>query len=920
MSFSFNLGSLIAGTSTTPTIKKKPIESKVTPTSIKKSFTHGVNVIFKQGTYKGYHGYVSEFFPASIRMVTSGKAYIEGQKYGPLVTVGNRIVTEVGYSIIEQVIPSVGGQYVPIQLYKNSDDNQIRVGRVVTNNKMIIQSLTKQGKGFDEIQMMMNNPNNTFIVPVSLFDTSLISNMSGLKISGSDADMLTEQLVNMQLNSQTPTPLEQLSEEVKTNANLLDKIIHPEFFDDIDVRIVFKRDLVGPTYFMDVSNNLGDVKIYNPSKMNYLVSYTKIIPFKPSDVEFKKGDDAFKYAKEFVLGENKEIKMTKRQIEQEKISKVKYFGIIKSSPYKGQRLEMAEYIPAHLSVVLTTNGKTVTSHVVRKQTKNGDLIVDEYGNPVFETKQIVPTDVFYLDVLLKNGNYAQVDKILPTDQISITEKDKRGFSKREILDNEIKEFQPGFKFNEKTVKGVNIQEDIFITPIETPDEQQESYEEETNDSQEFDYAMTPIDGEEQEQKASFKDTQRGYIEQRELSAQEKRFKDEILGVLRVLKVHEDSIDLYSTIDIINGLVKNISRKLKNMNYGANILVTSNIKFIIVCVILYELIKTGFDKDINNVISMLFPSYFTIKDIQPQSMNENIFLMQWDDILTQSRVNDSVNKIKKYLQAENEYQNIIKEIIMNADILLQSMLGISVNIISRTPAKFENLIAVGINPETGRRFKEEEIEKAITKRRAASSRVKEWYVTIDDLLNNLPLPAKEVQIIWTHNNKPILEKFQQELQKKAESQLNTDYIYIKHNLFRAPFALRDDDMKPAVRKAFNSIYKTLLSSIIKQNIKIQKSHKRKREEQENISQNRAKIFANQPSFEDEDEEDNEPQHTRSYIREQAKRETQRAISKATRAANRTAYMMKKQRQDEPKTQEENTEQTSDAWWNSMDTSE
>lgn len=928
MSFSFNLGSLIAGTTATPTITSEIPQSKAKPTPSKKTFTHGVNVIFKQGTYKGYHGFVSEFFPASIRMITTGKAYIEASKYGPILNPGSRLVTEVGYSIVEQVIPAVRGQYVPIQLFKNPGDDKIRVGRIVTNNNMIVQSLTKQGKKLDEIQMMMNNPNNNFLVQVSLFDDSLISNLSGLKINGTEADILADQLVKMQLNAETPTPLEQLSEEIKTNQSLLDKIIHPEFFDDLEVSLIFKKDLVGPKYFMDISNNLGNVTIYNPNQINYLVSYVKIIPFKSNNVQFTKGDDSFKYQKEFVLGKNKEVKMTKKQIEEEKISKVKYFGIIKSGPYKGQRLEMAEYIPAHLSITLTTNGRTVTSHVVRKITKNGDLIVDELNNPVFETKQITPFDVFYLDLLLKNGNYAQVDNILDNDNISITEKDSaHGFVKKEISQDEIQELQPGFSFHEKPVK--RTREDItipFDITQEIPEEQQQIYEEEMDESQEFDYAMTPIEGEdegegdEQEAKASFKDTQRTFIEQRELTSQEKRTRDEILTILKLLNVHEDTIDLYSTIDTINGLIKDISRKLKTMNYPANILVTSNIKFIIVCIVLYELIKTGFDKNIDSVISMLFPSYFTIKDIQPQSMNENIFLMKWNNILSQSRIDESVSNIKKYLELENQYTNIIKEIIINADILLQNILGIQVNIITRTSTTFQDLIPVGINPLTGRRFREEEIEQAIEKGRAGSSRLREWYITVDDLLRDKQLPLKEVQIIWSNDNKPILEKFQQELQKKAETQGNDDYIYIKNNLLRAPFAIRDDTIKPSVRKAFIGIYKTLLSNIVKQNLKTEKIKKRKREQKNIINENRAKILANKPSIEDDEEEYIEPQHTRSYLLEQAKRETQRSITKATRAANRTAYMMKKQRQEQPEQeqpQEEQQNKEQNYWWNLMD---
>jgi hypothetical protein len=64
-----------------------------------------------------------------------------------------------------------------------------------------------QGKGMEEIQMMMDNPNNNFVIVLTLFDSSLISNMSGLSIGSNDADILADQLTKMQINAQTPAPL-----------------------------------------------------------------------------------------------------------------------------------------------------------------------------------------------------------------------------------------------------------------------------------------------------------------------------------------------------------------------------------------------------------------------------------------------------------------------------------------------------------------------------------------------------------------------------------------------------------------------------------------------------------------------------------------------------------------------------------------
>jgi hypothetical protein len=945
---SFNLASLIAGTSGTPNIVSgaqapSQIQAKVKPSgeAKKKSFTHGVNVIFTNGTYKGYHGFVSDFFPASLSLMTSGRAFIESQKYGPLVNPGASIITEVGNSVVEQVIPSVGGEYVPIQLFKTRDDNQLRVGRVVTNENMIMRSLMNQGKGMQEIQMMMDNPNNNFVIELTLFDSSLVSNMSGLNIGGNEADILADQLTKMQINSETPAPLEQLSQEVKTNASLLDKIVHPEYFgDEVQVKVAFKRDLVGPQYYLNVSNNLGEIKIYNPTKSHYLVSYTRAIIFNPNMVNIQKealqpGETAFQIKHEkFILGQKKEIKMTKQQIANQEQSRFRFFGTVKSGPYSGQRLEVMDYTPSHLAVTLSTNGRKITSHVVRKRTKDGNYIIDEFNNPVFETSMIVPTDVFYLDLLLKNGNYAQVNKILPNGNISVTEKDEtRTYSQREVSQDEIQELQPGFKFSGKEKVDIQ-QEDIFVQgpTKESSELQEQTYDDdEDSDSQELDYSSSPVDEEvpeEEEYKASFKDTQRTTIEQRELTKQEKSVKDEIASILKLLRLNDESIDLYATMDTIMNIVKILTKKLKSINYTTDLSVTSNMKFIMVCIVLYELIKTGFDKNMNTVISILFPSYFSIKDIQAQSMNENIFLMKWDDNLSQERIDEAIAKIRDYRQRENDYPKIIQEIIINADIVLQGILGLHVNIMERAALNFGDLIPVGINPVTGRRFKDEEHEQALARGREANIRLRSQIVTVDDLLSDKPLPQTEVSVMWAKINEPIIEKFKQEVQKKADSQvaLKQDYIYIKNNLYRAPFAIRDDIMKPTVRKAFDGIYKTLLATIIKQNVKAEKSLKRQRDEQEQVRINRARIAESKPV---QDEDDEEIQHhTKSYVKEQQRRETKKALDRATRSANRNAYMMKKQRKETSDDQEEekdaqdliNKVQNNEMWWNKMDTSE
>lgn len=912
---SFNLASLIAGT---PSISNSliPNKSDIKPSEkVQNVFTHGSNIIFTNGTYKGYHSTVTGFFPASISLMTSGKAYIEADKYGRLAEPGHSLITEVGNSLIEQVIPYTGGKNVAIQLFKMRGDNQLRVGLVMTNVNLIINSLVKQGKNINDVRTSMENRNNHFLMELSMFDESLINNMTNMNING-DINNLISQLTNMQINSEIPAPLEQLSEEVKTNHELLDKITNPEHFEsDIKISIVFKKDLVGPQYYLNVSNKLGKIKMYNPNKSHYLVSYTKAVEFIPSIVKIEKeplanGEVAFQLQQQqgdLMFDEKREVKMTNLQIQNNAIQRFKYFGLVKSGPYSGQRLEVVNNKLAHLEVMLSSTGRKIKSHVVRKLSTNGDYIIDNYDNPIFESSMILPSHIFYIDVLLKNGNYAQVNKILPDGRITVIEKDTQTlkYVKTTITKDDITKTQPGFKFNEKNIFVEDkYPEEFLAEPMnEEEDKEQVDDSDENKESQEIDYDDNINDNDEVEvrdkddSKASFKDTQRTSLDDRKLTEYEKTLKTNIVNILKALKMNDESIDIYKMIDNIKSFIVNIQNKLKVINYTYNLSSTNDVKFIYVCLVLYELIKNGFSKDLNEVVTMLFPQYFSVKDIKANAMNDSIFFKKWSDNLSQDSINESVSKIRQFRLKDSDYPKIIKEILINADKILQGMLNHNINIIKRNSADIKDLFPVGVNSLTGRRYRDEEQEAELAKRREVSNTMRSQILTVEDILSNKPLVAVEIPIVWTENNIQIIETFKHELQVKANKQgenLKQGYMYMINNLKRAPFAIRDDIMTAEVRKAFVIIYKTLISTIIKQNLKLEKGKKRFRDEQEQVNIRREEILSKKPKQDEDDEDIVQLLDTPAFLKEKLKRETQSMLTRTIKAANRGAYLSKKQR--------------------------
>ena len=917
---SFNLASLIAGPSKSKTLikeslmktetKKKTENKKET----KKSFTHGINVIFNKGTYKGYQGFVSDFFPATYELTATGKTYVEADKYGRIMDIGSEFVSDFGNSKVERFIPYSYGTYVRMVIYRKPETNDLRVGVITENQKVILQSLQNQGYSMDEIREVENG-NNQFIIDVSVSTASLIMNMSSLNIGNAGiSDALVEKLNQMHVDDHTqkaPVQLiEQVAEELASNSSLLDKIIYPERFIDIKGEItvipVFKANVVGPVYYMNVSQNLGEFTVYNPNKNQYYISYTRSVAFKPSMLKIDQTD--------------------------------KRYAIVKKGEFANKRFKIKKYNPARLTVTLTSMGRTVNSHVVQVKDNQDNLVLDSQGNIKFESTPIYPADVFYMDVLLKNGNTAQVNKILENDHLEVLEKDEsnRTYIKRTISKDEIKTLEPGFSFNEQTqvqtTKSSANLGDFLVSSEQPVEEEQQVYdEEEDQDSKEYDgyegnaeandegVEDIMYDREAEEPKASFKDTQRTSVQHAELTSQQTKFKAEITNVLNYLGLHDEVIDVYAMINNLEEFIKILVNKLKAINYEQDILVTSNIKFIIVCLILYDITKQGIRMNLEQAVSKLYPKYFSIKDIKASSLNNNIFIKYgWNTALTQNIIDQAINKINQYIENEKMYPEIVNSILLNCDIALQDILGTRYNITSSVQQPTIELIPVGVNPVTGRRFKVEREEAALAK---ARSGFKQYSINIDDILHDR-IPEKEVEIRWTSEYLPILAKFQQILQNKFDTQGKKDYMYIKDNLYRAPFALRDNNLlivqdgekifiplQSNVKKAFESTYRKLVEQIIQHKSYVERVKMGKRKEQEDLNERRRKLI--KPSDEEELFGDEYvPVNTRAFNKEKGMRDMKQLIAKGTRAANRNAYREKRERTQE----DTNKEPTVDYWGN------
>lgn len=848
---SFNLAALISKKSV-PIVKDQ---------SVKKTFTHGINVIFIDGIYKGYHGIVNDFFPATYDLEMVGEAYIDVT--GPIEPVGSVIYTKYGESLIKKIIKNDDGTLQKIiKLVVYNDNGKIKVGVVL-----------------DEI----NNNVTIFEIQIeNIQDTQDVSEkLKGMSIGDNTGDLVLK-LNDMNISMNVKTILKKLEQKLERDGLLVNKLSNIKKGDsDQNEKVIYKKDIVGIPYFMNLSflkkenKDFDDIfKQYDSNKYQYYISYNQKIRMKADNLI---------------------------------IQKDRVHAKIKSGNFKEQVLKIKSYNKARLSVILATNGKKIENHAAQ--------VVDNDGNPVlkfekiqFKLRPIYQSDVFYLDLTLKNGNKAQLVKIIDETNLSIVEKVANNFVEKKIMYADIEAYEPGFSFstqnqqNQKDDTPEDMPEDtsaeIQLEQVydEDPDEKEQDYNDDKNEENGVNIELNDLDEVEDNFKVSFKDTERSSYEQVNLTSMQARYKKEVLNILKRLNINEDTIDVLNTINTVESIISVIVPQVKKeIGYNNDFNVTSNLKFVIICIVMYELAQAnssyspGFDK----VIDRLFPtkgtSYLTIKDISASNMNDIIFLKEWNK-LDNKMIKESIDKIKLAKEKE-DYKTIFKIILINTDIVLQNILHTNIDINNKFYVKDEDLVPLGVNKLTGLRYKD---EKVVSLKNA----YKQFGIHVKDILGN-KIPEKEVPIIWGNEQK-ILDKYKMALQDKFDNSNKdadyTSYIYIKDNLHRAPFALRDI-MPIHARKYFESTYRNLLGTIVEWRLKLERKKRKLENNNNTITENRKNIKRQTVDSDSEDESSFDvAKNTASYEKKRKLMDMEKSLKKASVASNKAFYQAKNKKEN------------------------
>jgi hypothetical protein len=695
-------------------------------------------------------------------------------------------------------------------VYREPLSNKLRVGLVLLNKQQFIsEQLKRQGLRINEIDQLFQNKNNVFVAPLSLEDNSLILNMSALNIGNKTiSDTLAEQLNNMHLkDSSVVAPvqlMERFREELGQNQSMLKNIMYPERDENIKIEPVLNANIVGPMYYVNVSSKLGEFTEYNPNKSQYLVKFKRSLKFKPSMLKIDQMDKRYAY--------------------------------VKKGPFSNKRLRIKAYNEAHLKITLATNGRQLESHVIKMTDKQGKPILNIHGHQQFKVSPIYPSHLFYFDLHLKNDKDAQVVKIIDDNNIKIIEKGTIAnvFSEREITFDDVKYEHPGFRIitgDDST--GYKQFIPYFVSDDESSDEVYDNEDEE----QEMDYGDEQQEGElytesprEQEFKDSFKDSERTSSEEISISRVQNQLKTQIEKILNIFKINEKAIDIYSAINSIETIINKIKERL--VSYKKNILLTSDSKFIILLVVLYFLDKNNIPiPSIDTYLTLLFAgkdNYFNNNDLRRDEIAESIFLNDnWKNELTTEEMSESKKAVETLLKSKSRKEdiqlkrniNIIKLILINADKTIQRINNTQYKISSNIQDIGETLI-----PISKRRVREEpeESEESVFKkaRRAklfGKTTASSQFITIKDLLAD-NIPSKEVKIIWGKGvYLDLLNHVKNMIQDKYNETQNPNYLYIKENLYRAPFAIKNDNITPSVKKIFTYIYKNSILAPL-QNIK------------------------------------------------------------------------------------------------------
>ena len=665
----------------------------------KSKFIHGKEVFLIRGEYKGYSGFVYEYFGSKMNVMIDDFGYVLASVYGDCKH-GEKIKTQFGESVIVSKVDS---------MYKVN---------IISKN--------------EEVTKDISLPRCCFVRLVSFVEGKIKKFAQFMKSEDGSYELV---MLNLD---------------------------YKNHYDNDDILKILSDALVSGKY-RDIFGEIITKEISQCGREYYMVCES---PKNKNDEDYfgRYGDLVCEIPEQYLVVYKSIVKVNDNVAD---VDEKRVF--FQRGVYKNKTGELLDIESAYLNVQINAIGKLVTEHSVKLESG-------------FGVRKIVPEDVFYCDIELKDGSYFQVEECYEDKFVGR----KRGSNvTMTILNDNIEKFMPGFTINMVSSTILEMEEEIDVKNMFVMDTIEESEETDDIDEDDVDNYGDDNDNEkdvqyengneyentEVEMKASFKDTERSFVVQRIFTKDEKEY---LKIIEKCASVIGEVSNVFTLLDCVNDAVKTMKMELAKIDVFD--WKNTDVKYIIACLVVYDLVNNGYSMsvyDFKKIVEKLYETGYITKN----SISNSAFIRSdiggdvklkktcWNCI---QMSNDSKVFVKR-LYKESKYLDIVKIIMENCNIVLQNLFG---------------KVAFGCE--------DSKIELIQVSKPHTVHEYPKYFLTTQDIMDDVMVDTAR-KIMWGPKSKTLINIWKQSLNKKLEEELNTDlkqiYRFVIENLDNAPFALR-----------------------------------------------------------------------------------------------------------------------------------
>jgi hypothetical protein len=534
---------------------------------------------------------------------------------------------------------------------------------------------------------------------------------------------------------------------------------------------------------------------------------------------------------QYVLECKKKVFIQKSMVEIEQDNVV-----IKKGMYKNKIGKLLQFEKGSMKINIEALGLMIYSHKI----KEDNLYVD---------KKITVDDIFYQDLKLKDGNYFQISKVVG-DKIYGTTLIGNIYKDEIINKSDIVKFISGCSINNISQSEIDnkydTHQDVVFDDSVASERVEEVDDDDNENEDQCDYEtgneiveITDKDMEvkEVEMKNSFKDVERTNYVSKVFTKEEKDILKYISKVVELMGYADDIINIYEVIEKISSIKNIIKKDLKALDIEE--WKDSDMKYIITCIVCYEIIKSGFSitkKLFDSYIIKLIKTKFFIKS----NISGSLFLRNVDnnnvrtcmDVIKMTS-DEKVNLNKTY--KGGEYSEIIKVMIKNCNLLLQEIYGKVIFV--------DEMYKIEYIPVCKPKYIKE---------------YPKYFMTSNEIALGLEIPKTANKIIWNPDTMKVLKRLKSALVMKCNNEQNNTlkivYKFVIENLDNAPFVLQNANNKDLLKieeLKYKELKRTFDMFINKIKVLLDEKERLRNVKIQNIKQEKEILNKKRKEYEDND---------------------------------------------------------------------